>query len=404
MSDRDDSFTDMDDHELSDERIERLIAGTETPEGFEGVAAEFATLRSLRSGVRRVPVSASLGEFVSTPSSTLETDEDLVLVPLSGAVSPPPPRRHRMLAGTAAARFAIAGAVAVVGVTGAHATGLVDVPLLPDEGDPVELVSAVQTGGGGDTPDTPGPADTADPVADTPTQPEDDADTTEGDDSQPDLDHPEFDGKVNIVVGDASFEITVDTTGGDVRIQVDVEGVSAECEAAIEALEDLTDLDALDAAGDPIEQACADDFANFTPEFGDLDFDADGVFGGFFGHSFGQCDLGSEPGEEPTDKTLDELLESCLPDGIEIFGDIGGFGHFRDHFGSGAPDFSELDDLLEELDLGELEGLLEGQDLSQLRELFGDLDLSQLGNGESGDLEALIDQFLGDLEPNESGS
>jgi len=69
MSSRDDSPTDMDSHDLSDEQAEALLAGTQAPHGFEGVAAEFSALRQLSSQPHDVAVSAPLGEFVTQPST-----------------------------------------------------------------------------------------------------------------------------------------------------------------------------------------------------------------------------------------------------------------------------------------------------------------------------------------------
>ncbi len=418
MTRRDDSPTDMDSQDLSDEQVESLLAGSTTPPGFEGVAAEFAGLRDFGSRVDDVAVSAQLAEFVTHPSAP-PSGPRLVPVPIAvpAAVSLDQPRRKRMIAGALAAKLAMAGGIAVAGVTGAHAVGLVDVPLLPSQGDPIEFVSATQPAEGEQTPPTPAPLANSD------------QDPTGPDDAEPNAE-PDLDGTINIRVGDAEFSIRIDGSGeGDLSIKVDVEGVSPACEAALESLGDLTDVEAFESAGQDVEQACAEDFADLSPSLGDLDFEADGVFGGVFGQGFGDCDLG----DDPTGSSLDELLESCLPEGMEIFGDLGDFEYFRDQFGKDFGDFGDLGDieglledldlgdldlgdldlgdldlgdldlesLLEDLDLGDLdlESLLEGQDFSQFEDLLDDLDLGGLLEGQDlGDLQGLIEDLLPQLD------
>ncbi len=327
-----------DDTPLGDDQIESLISGSATPTGHEDVAALFRRLRA--SGHQGVRVGPSLSEFVSgaaQPPTRPPTVDDIWLEPVA-ADSDDTAERPRRLLRSPLLHGVAALAVVVAGVGGAHAAGVLDVPFLPDDDDPVEVVFA-------ESPEPPTPTEAAPP-----------APADELQDPPPPLEEvtvaepeitvstaPEGEMSLTLTVAGVSATITITfDASGDHAVGIDVEGVSPECEAAIEAI-DPTDDGGFDAAVEAVRRACRTELEAVEPLIGDAEA---------LGRLLEGVDIHLELPESLRER-IDEL---------------------RDHL-------AELDlEGLEGLDLGHLQGL----DLSELLEDFShgldleDLDLPNL--------------------------
>ncbi len=342
----------MSDHEpLDDDQIESLISGAATPDGHEDVAALFERLRAMRG--RDVRVGPSLSEFVSgaaSPPTGPPSIDDIVLEPVAAAQPTPAASRPGGLLRSPLARAAAAVTVVVAGLTGAHAAGLVDVPLLPDDSDSVEVVFAespepdpASNGAGAAVEATP-------PVAQS-----DEQTTAEPEVSVTTAVDDELRLELQVAGISASITVTNDSDG-EPRVSIDVEGVGAGCEAAIERLDPLGDAGAMQDSLEAIEEACATELAGLESLLADPE-------------------------------ALERLLEGMeitveLPEGLR----------------------QELDQLLadlDDLDLDQLFADLDGLDLDQLFADLDGLDLDQL----FADLDGLdLDQLLPEgVEPGGSG-
>ena len=118
---------------ISDDDAEALLRGSARA-GHEDLAQAIADLRS----VPQPPVSVGpeLGEFVATPPTRPPYVDELPPMP------PAAPVRRQPVLARPLARLALAAGIGVVGITGAHAAGMVDVPGLPDRGEGTEVVFA----------------------------------------------------------------------------------------------------------------------------------------------------------------------------------------------------------------------------------------------------------------------
>lgn len=150
MNEHSDSWDEMHDDSLSPEETERLISGTSDRPELADLASLMASVRALPKAADTPVVSPALSEFVgvdltSTPEHVVLLDAE---VPEVMDVSTPqqaePVRRNTMIGqlaafvGTFGGKVAVCTTVAAASVGGAHATGAVDVPFLPDN-DPVEV-------------------------------------------------------------------------------------------------------------------------------------------------------------------------------------------------------------------------------------------------------------------------
>ena len=118
----------MYDH-LSDDDAERLLSG---PADGDPLAAKLESLRSHYASMPAPAPSEALSEFVSADlmaESTHSADEVIYLT------SPRSKERKMSIStfvGTAAGKFILGASVAAASVGGAHVTGVVDVPILPE--------------------------------------------------------------------------------------------------------------------------------------------------------------------------------------------------------------------------------------------------------------------------------
>lgn len=381
MNPSDDSYNDMFDDDLTDEQIEQLLTGGPSPEGYDELSATLASLRDTSAAQPAVPVSAQLSEFVGgpTPSGYLT---DVTVEPRVAVAPPAPSRKSSMLTALAAsttAKLALAGGLAVAGITGAHALGVVDVPLLPSDGAPAELVvadslgppatddeqpSAIGEPEDTDTANVPEPSETADlPISD----------VTVGD------------GSIEASIGDISIAIRVENVDGELAIKIDVEGVSAACETAIESLESLNSREALERAGEEVAESCKGEIELPFLSLDKLNVDLDGLFGDDeLGHLF---DLGEDFDAE----RLKQLFEDFEP------------GFYFGEFDPGELDFGDLDKFLEEFDPSQLGPLFEGFDSAEFDQFFEDFDPSQLGPLFEGFDSAEFDQFFENFDPSTLG-
>ena len=144
MNDYSDSWDEMHDDSLSPEETERLISGTSDRPELADLAALMASVRALPKASGTPAVSAALSEFVGvdltpTPEPVVLLDTEVAEV-MDVLTSPQaePVRRNTMigqlaaLVGTLGGKVAVCTTVAVASVGGAHATGAIDVPFLPD--------------------------------------------------------------------------------------------------------------------------------------------------------------------------------------------------------------------------------------------------------------------------------
>ena len=150
MNDHSDSWDEMHDDSLSPEETERLISGTSDRPELADLASLMASVRSLPKAADTPVVSAALSEFVGvdltpTPEHVVLLDAQVPEVTdVSISQQAEPVRRNTMIGqlaafvGTLGGKVAVCTTVAAASVGGAHATGAVDVPFLPDN-DPVEI-------------------------------------------------------------------------------------------------------------------------------------------------------------------------------------------------------------------------------------------------------------------------
>lgn len=140
MSRFDDSPPEMHDDSLTPETAERLFDGEILSPEFADLAAMVDDVRKMTSSTPTPAVRGALAEYVGVGLTATE----------SPAMSPAPvalsqdlkaadqPRRRSVFAeviafaGTMSGKLLIGGSLAAASVTGAQATGLVDLPLLPE--------------------------------------------------------------------------------------------------------------------------------------------------------------------------------------------------------------------------------------------------------------------------------
>ena len=400
---------------ISDDDADALLRGAARP-GHEDLARTIAALRSVPQPP--VGVGPELGEFVAAPPTRPPYVDELPPVP------PAAPVRRQSVLARPLARMALAAGIGVVGISGAHAAGVVDVPGLPDRGEGTEVVFADEE-----------PTTAAAGVAvDEPDQ------DGSGTDPASILEDPV---EATVTYGDLSVAISIGSADGQsFTIDIDVEGVSPECEAALEGLSGTyTSEDAAEAAAGDAEAACEGDFDLIFPDLDDpaafeafldefdfsLDFPDD--FGSYFGDELGG--LGGFDLEQ-----IEQLLEDFDFDRLqEYFGEHGngGFSFDLDDLPDGfAPD--EFENFFEDLDPESFEGFfdelpfdlegfdpdqldqffdelpfdLEGFDPDQLDQFFDELpfDFGELDGERSGDVEDFFDDFFddGDLGEDEIGA
>lgn len=356
---------------ISDDDAEALLGGIARP-GHEDLERTIAGLRS----VPRLPVGVGpeLGEFVAVAPTRPPFIDELAPAPTAA-----PDRRPPLLA-RPLARLALTAGIGLVGVTGAHAAGVVDVPGFGDRGDGTEIVA-------GDDDD---PTETARPAGDVPA-------SGQGDDADGSiLEDPV---EATVTYGDLSVAISVGSADGQsVTIHIDVEGVSPECEAALEGLSGTyTSGDDAEAAAVEAEAACAgdvdllvpdlDDPAAFESFLGEFDFSLDlpDDLGRFFDQEFGG--LGAFDLDQ-----LEQLLDDF------------DFQEFERHMGEHGPGGFSFD--LDQLD-GLLGGLADGIDPDELERFLDELpfDLDELDGDHRSEIDEFLDDFFqGDIGDDEIGS
>ena len=333
---------------ISDDDADAILGGSSRP-GHEDLAQVIADLRSVPQPP--VGVGPELGEFVATPPTRPPYIDELPPVP------PPAPTGRRPVLARPLARMALAAGIGIVGVSGAHAAGVVDVPGLPDRGDGTEVVFV----------DDEGETAPAGIAADDAEESESPAADAAGTDNGSLLEDPV---EATVTYGDLSVSISIGSADGEsFSIEIDVEGVSPECEAALESLSGTyTSEDAAEAAAADAQAACEGDFDLVFPDLDDpaafeafldefeFSLDLPDDFGRFFDEEFGglgDFDLGE----------LEQLLEDFDFDRLEeYFGQHGQGGFFFD-----------LDELPEGFDPGELEGFFENFDPEELQGFFEEL-------------------------------
>lgn len=380
---------------ISDEDAEAILRGAARP-GHEDLTQAIADLRTVPQPP--VGVGPQLGEFVAAPPTRPPYVDELPPVP------PTAPVRRQPVLARPLARLALAAGIGVVGITGAHATGMVDVPGLPDRGDGTEVVFADD-----DDPSTAAAGVAVDePEADDPSVGE----SEDGNGSI--LEDPV---EATVTYGDLSVAISISSADGrSFTIDIDVEGVSPECEAALEGLSGTysSEDDAEAAAGDA-EAACESDFDLVFPDLDDpaafeafldeFDFSLDlpDDFGRFFDEEFGGLG-GFDLGE------LEQLLEDFDFEELEqYFGDHGngGFLFDLDELPDGF-DPEQFEGFFENLDPESLEGFFGDIDPEQFQRFFDELpfDLGELDGFDPETLEGFFDELpfdFGELDGDQSG-
>jgi hypothetical protein len=144
MNEHSDSWDEMHDDSLSPEETERLISGTSDRPELADLAALMASVRALPKTVDTPAVSAALSEFVGVdltniPEPVVLLDAEVAeAMDVSTSPQAEPVRRNTMIGqlaafvGTLGGKVAVCATVAAASIGGAHATGAVDVPFLPD--------------------------------------------------------------------------------------------------------------------------------------------------------------------------------------------------------------------------------------------------------------------------------
>jgi chemotaxis protein histidine kinase CheA len=142
MSTFDDSSFEMHDDSLTPEAAERLLDGETLSPEFTDLTAMVNDVRTMTSATPTPAVRGALAEYVGVGLTAAESAEP----PAPAAVSADldlttadQPRRRTVFAevltfaGTVSGKLLLGGAVAVASVSGAQATGIVDLPGLPDK-------------------------------------------------------------------------------------------------------------------------------------------------------------------------------------------------------------------------------------------------------------------------------
>ena len=142
MSTFDDSSFEMHDDSLTPEAAERLLDGENLSPEFTDLTAMVNDVRTMTSAIPTPAVRGALAEYVGVGLTAAESAEP----PAPAAVSADldlttadQPRRRTVFAevltfaGTVSGKLLLGGAVAVASVSGAQATGIVDLPGLPDK-------------------------------------------------------------------------------------------------------------------------------------------------------------------------------------------------------------------------------------------------------------------------------
>ena len=342
---------------ISDDDADALLRGSPRP-GHDDIAQVIADLR--RTPQPAATIGVELGEFVASPPTRPPSVDELPPVP------PPEPTGERISRGRPLARLALAAGIGIVGVSGAHAAGVVDVPGLPDRGG-TEVVFADEADA-----DRAGEDGIEPPVAGS-------------DDEGPPLREPV---EATLSTGDLSVTISVGSEDGEsFTVVIDVEGVSPECEAALESLSGTyTSGDGAEAAAADAEAACGDDFDLVFPDLADpeafqaflegfeFSLDLPEGFGGFFDDEFGGL------GDFDLDE-LEQLLEDFDFDRLEE--------HFGQHGHGGF--FFDLDEIPDGFDPDELDRFFDDLDPETFGNFFDDLDPETFGN------------FFDDLDPETFG-
>ncbi len=144
MSNFDDSSFEMHDDSLSADDVEALFEGSSVRPDLGELETLFAEVRALPNRTVAPEVSGALAEFVGvdlTPTNepiVLDDFDEALVSPSSTAPSAQPVRRNSMIGqavtflGTIGAKLAVGTTMAAAALGGAHATGAIDVPYLPD--------------------------------------------------------------------------------------------------------------------------------------------------------------------------------------------------------------------------------------------------------------------------------
>ena len=146
-----DSSNEMYNNDLSSSDAEGLVRGDIDSPVHAELIGMMSEVRNLSSGTPTPKPGAALSEFVGVglttnniPVETPEPGIDLRLTPTAAA--PVTTRRNSVFAqiaafaGTVGGKVVLSSAVAAASISGAHATGVVDVPYLPDTAAEIETV------------------------------------------------------------------------------------------------------------------------------------------------------------------------------------------------------------------------------------------------------------------------
>lgn len=150
MSDLNDSSFEMHEEDLSPEEVEHLVNGVSERPDLAELALLLADVRRLPDRVGTPAVSVALSEFVGVdltpnpePIVLTEVDDTPVSAAI-GSQEAEPVRRNSMIGqlaaflGTIGGKVVVGTTVAAASVGGVHASGVVDVPFLPDN-EPAEI-------------------------------------------------------------------------------------------------------------------------------------------------------------------------------------------------------------------------------------------------------------------------
>ena len=151
MNPFDDSSDEMYNNDLSSSDAEGLVRGDIDSPVHAELIGLMSEVRNLSAGTPTPTPGAALSEFVGVglttnniPVETPEAGIDLRLAPT--AAEPVTTRRNSVFAqiaafaGTVGGKVVLSSAVAAASISGAHATGVVDVPYLPDTAAEIETV------------------------------------------------------------------------------------------------------------------------------------------------------------------------------------------------------------------------------------------------------------------------
>ena len=151
MNPFDDSSDEMYNNDLSSSDAEGLVRGDIDSPAHAELIGMMSEMRNLSAGTPTPTPGAALSEFVGVglttnniPVETPEAGIDLRLTPTAAA--PVTTRRNSVFAqiaafaGTVGGKVVLSSAVAAASISGAHATGVVDVPYLPDTAAEIETV------------------------------------------------------------------------------------------------------------------------------------------------------------------------------------------------------------------------------------------------------------------------